>query len=237
MAYIKCDNLILGYDGKPVVSNLSFEVNKGDYLCIIGENGVGKSTLVKTILSLIKPIDGTITYGDGLTANGIGYLPQQTDVQRDFPASVWEIVLSGTLPLCGLKPFFSKREKRIAKDNMKKLSIRDLKDECYRNLSGGQQQRVLLARALCATQGLLLLDEPATGLDPKVTVELYNLIQKLNSEDVTIIMISHDIQAALKYASHILHVGKVKSFMGTKKEYLESSFYKKIGFSGDMENE
>lgn len=237
MSYITCDNLTLGYDGKAVVSNLSFKVDKGDYLCIIGENGAGKSTLVKTILSLIKPMEGTIEYSDNLKQFEVGYLPQQTVVQKDFPASVWEIVLSGTLPLCGKRPFYTKAEKNIAKENMKKLSIWELKDESYRNLSGGQQQRVLLARALCATSKIILLDEPVTGLDPKVTAEFYELIKEINKEGVTVIMVSHDLHAALSYASHILHVGREESFMGTKDEYLESKYYKQISAFGGGKND
>lgn len=237
MSYITCKNLTLGYDGKPVVENLNFSVNKGDYLCIIGENGAGKSTLMKTILSLHKPMTGTIELGDGLKPYEIGYLPQQTVVQKDFPASVWEIVLSGTLPMLGKRPFYSKKEKQIAKENMEKLSIWDLKDSCYRDLSGGQQQRVLLARALCATTKIILLDEPVTGLDPKVTTELYQLIKDLNKEKVTVIMVSHDIHAALEYATHILHVGKEHSFVGTRKQYLKSDAYKQFSYTGGDEDE
>lgn len=237
MSYITCENLILGYEGKAVVENISFSVNKGDYLCIIGENGAGKSTLMKTILSLHKPMGGTITLGDGLKPYEIGYLPQQTVVQKDFPASVWEIVLSGTLPMCGKRPFYSKKEKQIARSNMEKLSIWDLKDCCYRDLSGGQQQRVLLARALCATAKIILLDEPVTGLDPKVTTEFYQLIKELNKEQITVIMVSHDINAALEYATHILHVGKNHSFMGTRREYLKSEAYKQFGYLGGEEDE
>ena len=208
MPYIKCENLILGYEGTPVAENISFMVDKGDYLCIVGENGAGKSTLMKTLLGLTPLMGGSITYGDGLKAHEIGYLPQQTFVQKDFPASVWEIVLSGTLPKCGRRPFFHKEQKQLAEENMKRMDIWDLKKECYRNLSGGQQQRVLLARALCASSRLLVLDEPVTGLDPKVTAEFYQLIEDLNKEGLTIIMVSHDIRAAVKYASHILHVEK-----------------------------
>lgn len=226
MAYIRCENLVLGYEGMRVAENISFQVNKGDYLCIVGENGAGKSTLMKTLLGLTPLMGGSIIMGDGLEAHEIGYLPQQTFVQKDFPASVWEIVLSGTLSKCGRRPFFGKAQKQLAEENMRRMDIWDLKKECYRNLSGGQQQRVLLARALCASSKLLVLDEPVTGLDPKVTVEFYQLIKALNQEGLTIIMVSHDIQAALLYASHILHVEKEKSFIGTTKEYTESDFLK-----------
>ena len=222
MAYIRCENLILGYEGNAVAGPLCFEVNKGDYLCIVGENGTGKSTLIKTILHLREPLDGRITRGDGLEPYEIGYLPQQTVVQRDFPASVWEVVLSGTLTKGGKNPFYSRAQKQSAEENMKKMGIWELKKQCYRNLSGGQQQRVLLARALCATSKLLLLDEPVTGLDPKATAEFYRLIGNLNQEGTTIIMVSHDIRAAAEYASHILHIEKEGAFFGTKEEYRNS---------------
>ncbi|MBQ8139384.1 MAG: metal ABC transporter ATP-binding protein [Lachnospiraceae bacterium] len=222
MALLKADSLSLGYDNQAILTDLSFEINKGDYLCIVGENGSGKTTLMKTLLGLQKPYGGTITFGDGLTKKDIGYLPQQTLVQRDFPAAVREIVLSGCQAKTGLRPFYNKAEKKLAEDNMEKMGITHLKDRCYRELSGGQQQRVLLARALCATGKLLLLDEPVAGLDPKVTAEMYALIESLNKEGISIIMISHDISAALKYASHILHIGETIYF-GTKKDYLESS--------------
>ena len=224
MAQLSCQNLSLGYEGKEILSGLSFEVNSGDYLCIVGENGSGKSTLMRTVLGLKKPMSGKIVTGDGLSANEIGYLPQQTLVQRDFPASVKEIVISGNQGHCGLRPFYNKQEKELAARNMKKMGIYDLQNRCYRELSGGQQQRVLLARALCATKKMLLLDEPVAGLDPKVTADMYSLIDGLNKEDkITIIMISHDLDAAIKYASHILHIGK-DIFFGTKDEYIKSRF-------------
>lgn len=224
MAQLSCQNLSLGYEGKEILSGLSFQVNSGDYLCIVGENGSGKSTLMRTVLGLKKPMNGKIFTGDGLSANEIGYLPQQTLVQRDFPASVKEIVISGNQGHCGLRPFYNKQEKELAAENMKKMGILDLQNRCYRELSGGQQQRVLLARALCATKKMLLLDEPVAGLDPKVTADMYSLIDGLNKEDkITIIMISHDLDAAIKYASHILHIGK-DIFFGTKEEYIKNRF-------------
>ena len=222
MAQLTCQKLCVGYDGKSVLQNLSFEVFAGDYLCIVGENGSGKSTLMKTILGLQPPVDGKILTGDGLRKNEIGYLPQQTVVQKDFPASVREIVLSGCQGRCGSRPFYNKEEKQLTAEAMDKMQITRLARRCYRELSGGQQQRVLLARALCATQKMLLLDEPVSGLDPKVTAEMYALIEKLNREDgITVIMISHDIAAAVRYASHILHIGD-SVFFGTKAEYLHS---------------
>lgn len=223
MAQIKVENLSLGYDGKPVVENLSFAVNRGDYLCIVGENGSGKSTLVKALLQINPPLDGKIIEGEGFSRQNIGYLPQQTQIQRDFPASVREIVLSGCIGRMGLRPFYAKSEKQRAIENMKRLGIENLADRCYRELSGGQQQRVLLARALCATGEMLLLDEPVAGLDPKVTLEMYELIDKLNRNDgITVVMVSHDITAAMKYASHILHISATHHFFGTATEYQQS---------------
>lgn len=222
MPQLLCKDLAVGYDGKTVVSGLNFKVCAGDYLCIVGENGAGKSTLVKTLMQLQSPLSGNIRFGDGLQKNEIGYLPQQTIVQRDFPASVQEIVLSGCQSRCGLRPFYSREEKQLAQDAMHKMQIGSLAKCCYRELSGGQQQRVLLARALCATRKMLLLDEPVSGLDPKVTTEMYHLIEKLNQQEgITVLMISHDIQAAVCYASHILHVGET-IFFGTREAYLQS---------------
>ncbi|MCB6502257.1 ABC transporter ATP-binding protein [Colidextribacter sp. 210702-DFI.3.9] len=220
MTQLTCQNLAVGYEGRAVLENLNFSVCPGDYLCIVGENGSGKSTLMKTILGLQPPVRGKVLTGDGLRKNKIGYLPQQTPVQRDFPASVREIVLSGCQGRCGGRPFYSKGEKQLAQTAMERMQVAALAKRCYRTLSGGQQQRVLLARALCAAQNMLLLDEPVSGLDPKVTGEMYGLIQRLNREGgVTILMISHDITATLTYASHILHLGR-RVFFGTKADYL-----------------
>ena len=225
MALLSCRSLCLGYEGKELLHDLSFSVDAGDYLCIVGENGSGKSTLMRTILGLQTPLGGEILTGDGLQPNEIGYLPQQTVVQKDFPATVWEIVLSGCQGGCGARPYYTKEEKALAEENMEKMGITALRRRCYRTLSGGQQQRVLLARALCATKKMLLLDEPVSGLDPKVTAEMYQLIAELNRGGITVIMISHDLQAALHYASHILHIGSTV-FFGTKEEYLASDAQK-----------
>ena len=229
MALLSCQDLALGYEGRAILSHISFEVNAGDYLCIVGENGSGKSTLMRTILGLHSPLHGAVKTGDGLKQSEIGYLPQQTLVQKDFPASVWEIVLSGCPGRHRLLPFYSKADKRLALDNLEKMGITHLKKRCYRELSGGQQQRVLLARALCATKKLLLLDEPVSGLDPKVTAEMYQLIETLNrKEGITVIMISHDIRSTLQYATHVLHLGS-EVFFGTLKDYLNSSALMGLG--------
>ena len=229
MALITCRELCLGYDGQEILHNLNFSVEQGDYLCIVGENGSGKSTLMRTLLGLQQPISGSIELHDGLTHRQIGYLPQQTIVQRDFPATVREIVLSGFQGHMGLRPWYSREEKDEAHRQMERMNIVPLEKRCYRELSGGQQQRVLLARALCATERVLLLDEPVSGLDPQVTAEMYALIRQLNREGVTIIMISHDIHAALQFASRILHIGD-EIFFGAPQDYRTSSAAK--GFFG-----
>ena len=209
MAQMICKNLAIGYDGRVVRDNINFSVDRGDYVCIVGENGSGKSTLIRTLLGLQPPVSGQILFGDGLQSKEIGYLPQQTVVQKDFPASVREIVLSGCQNRCGFRPFYNKKEKELAVSMMDKLQITNLENHCYRDLSGGQQQRVLLARALCATKQLLLLDEPVSGLDPDATEEMYRLIENLNrKEQITVLMITHDVNKAMGYASHILHMGE-----------------------------
>lgn len=236
MSLIECKKLSVAYEGKTVVKDLSFSVNSGEAVCIVGENGSGKTTLMKAMLGLIKTSSGCIEFGDGLKQNEIGYLPQQTDVQKDFPASVNEIIMSGCLNKMGLRPFYTKKEKQIADKASEILGITNLRNSCYHNLSGGQQQRVLLARSLCATDKLLLLDEPVAGLDPIVTAELYSLIKKLNREDkITVIMVSHDIEASLDIADKILHINHENSFFGTVEEYKNSAFGKR--FIGGTANE
>ena len=215
---IKIDNLAYGYDNNPIISNLNLDIEKGDYVAIIGKNGAGKTTLMKTLLGLLKPIEGTITFSDGLKHTDIGYLPQQTIVQKDFPASVYEIVLSGFQNKLGLRPFYNKKEKKEAVENIKKMGIENLKDKCYKNLSGGQQQRVLLARAMCASKNIILLDEPTAGLDKYAIENMYKLINELNKSGTTVIMISHDIEMAKKYAKHILYICD-EAFFGTVDDF------------------
>lgn len=223
MNLIECQDLNFTYEGNTVLQDVHFVVEDHDYLCIVGENGAGKSTLMKGLLKLKKPSQGTIKMNEGLRSSEIGYLPQQTVVQKDFPASVYEVVLSGCLNQLGWKPFYTKKEKQKANENLEKLGISHLKNACFRELSGGQKQRVLLARALCATTKLILLDEPTAGLDPVVTSELYELIKKINEEmDITVIMVSHDIHAAMKYSKHILHLHHRQLFFGTTKDYIQS---------------
>lgn len=252
---LRVTNVTLGYDRMPLLKDLCFEVRPGDYLAVVGENGSGKSTLIKTLLGLTPPLDGTIETGCGMSAGTIGYLPQQTDIQRDFPASVFEIVLSGCQAHCAAShthehehdhdhdhehgheakkktalsslfskfhPFYHKEDKQRAKDAIERMGIASLSKRCYRELSGGQQQRVLLARALCATENILLLDEPVTGLDPKATTDLYELIADLNKAGLSVIMVSHDLTSALAYADHILHISE-NYFFGTTEEYRQSA--------------
>lgn len=220
MSVLACQDLAFSYDGKDVLKGANFTLKQGEYLCIVGENGSGKTTLMKGLLRLNKPTKGKIVTGDGLKPNEIGYLPQQTQIQRDFPASVYEVVLSGCLNSMGRRLFYGKKHKQLVIDNLEVLDILSLKNKCYRELSGGQQQRVLLARALCATQKMLLLDEPVTGLDPVAAEEFYRMIEKLNREKgITIIMVSHDVKGVVSHASHVLHLDGVQKFFGTMEEY------------------
>lgn len=220
---ITCEHVDFGYENHDAVIDLSLEVDEGDYLCIVGQNGSGKSTLIKGLLGLLKPTSGSLFVEENLKKNGIGYLPQQTAAQKDFPATVYEVVLSGTLSRRGNKPFYSPAEKKLAEINMEKLGISELRRKCYRELSGGQQQRVLIARALCASDKLLILDEPITGLDPSAIQEFYYLVRKLNREDgITIIMVSHDIGNIISQANKILHLQQRVLFYGGVEAYRKS---------------
>lgn len=229
MPILKCDDVSFAYEGKTVLEGVRFEISAGDYLCIVGENGSGKSTLIKGILGLKVPERGKISFADGLSQTEIGYLPQQTQLQKDFPASVSEVVLSGCLNRLGRRFHYGRAEVECARFNMERMGIEDIKDESYQTLSGGQQQRVLLARALCASKKLLLLDEPVTGLDPIATVEMYNLIKLVNlCDNTSVIMVSHDIHEAVRYATKILHLGRTQLFFGTPAEYRESDLARRF---------
>ena len=217
MALITLRDVTIAFEGVPAVEHVSYQVNRGDYMVIIGENGSGKSTLMR---ALVHPCAGTVRYGDGLKRNQIGYLPQQTAVQRDFPASVEEVVLSGCINQLGSRFFYGKNLQRKAHEKMALLDIENLSEKSYRTLSGGQQQRVLLARALCATDALLLLDEPVTGLDPGSTQELYGLIRRLNREHgVSVVMVSHDLHGSMADANKVLAVDRGIGFCGSVAEY------------------
>ena len=235
MALLTCSDVTFSYEGIPVLTDVNFALEAGSYLCIVGENGSGKSTLVKGLLHLKNPSTGSITTGDGLHPSEIGYLPQQTAAQKDFPASVWEVVLSGRQNHPHFPPFYTKADKEDALRNMELLDLLPLKKRCYRDLSGGQQQRVLLARALCATKKLLLLDEPVTGLDPVMTNEMYQLIRRINREqNVTIIMVSHDIRNILPDATHILQLDQKQVFFGPMDEYLKTEAGKQFLGGADL---
>lgn len=221
---ICCRDAGLGYENKAIVEHFDFEVKQGDYVCIVGENGSGKSTLLKTLLGLVKPVSGEVELGQAIQNGKIGYLPQQTAAQKQFPASVMEVVLSGFLNRIHARPFFMKEEKRQALKVMKKLEIEHLKNECYGTLSGGQQQRVLLARALCAAEHILVLDEPVTGLDPMAAEALYHTLRKLNQEGMAIVMVTHDLRSAIMEADYILHLNEGEYFYGSTQEYKNSKF-------------
>lgn len=230
---LSCNDMTIGYEDQTVLSHLTFDVKEGDYISILGENGSGKSTLIKTILGLTPPISGRFQFKEGFSHKNIGYLPQQSSAQRDFPASVLEIVLSGFLGKKGWRPFYTKKEKEMAVTYLREMNIEDLKYKTYRNLSGGQQQRVLLARALCAAEELLVLDEPVTGLDPTAQAELYQMIDHLNKHHrLTILMISHDIPGAVKYSNKIIHLEEDSYFFGNTIEYKSSDLYQQ--WKGEM---
>ncbi len=239
MSYITAEKLTLSYDDRPVATDIDFTVNKGDYLCIVGENGSGKSTLVKAILGLHPISAGTLTVSDEVKKSGIGYLPQHTPAQRDFPASVREIVRSGCIRRAGLNPFLRAADRRLSEEAMERMGIAPLADKCYRELSGGQQQRVLLARAYCATGSLIVLDEPIAGLDPLAMSEMYRMIADLNRDGVSVVMVSHDVSAAVTYADHILHIGKTTHFFGSTEGYLNTpvgiAFSRRSGHHGDWD--
>ncbi len=220
---LACRDVSLGYEGQSVLTHLDLTVRAGDYLCIVGDNGSGKSTLLRGLLGLLPPLSGEIRRSPELQKGAVGYLPQQTRAQRDFPATVYEVVLSGCLNQKGMRFFYSPAQKSAALMNMGKLGILELKDQCYRDLSGGQQQRVLLARALCAAKSLLILDEPITGLDPAAAQDLYKTLAYLNqTEGMAVVMVTHDLKAALRSARTVLHIGRRGYFLGTPADYLAS---------------
>jgi len=225
MSLISCKNVKLGYKDKLVVDNLTIDIEKGDFLCILGPNGSGKTTFVRSIVGLTPTLDGYIEFSPSFDKRQIGYLPQQAAAQKDFPASAYEVVLSGCLNKCGLFPFYSARQKTRAFEIMKRFGIDRFASDCFRELSGGQQQRVLLARAICASSELLILDEPITGLDPQTISEMYSEIARLNQEGMTVIMISHDADEAIKYASKILYLSRRYPFYGKTEDYLMSEAY------------
>lgn len=223
MAILTCKNASFGYDGEVVLSGIDFTLCGGEYMCILGENGAGKSTLVKGILGLISPVTGEIEFGEGLRACEVGYLPQQTQVQKSFPASVLEVVLSGRINSMGMRPFYNRKDRDDAVKKLELMGMKGMERRSFQELSGGQKQRVLLARAMCAAGRLILLDEPVSGLDPAATTDLYELIADINKNmGMTVIMVSHDTQAAVKYASHIMQLSHTQLFYGTADDYKNS---------------
>ena len=234
MKIIECRKLNIGYVDKLVCTNISFSVEKGQYVCIIGENGSGKSTLIKTILGLNKPLSGRVIFGGHFNKSHVGYLPQQTEFQKDFPATVREIVMSGFLGRMGFRPFYNKVEKEKCGKILSQLGATDYQDKSFKDLSGGQQQRVLLARALCATDELLVLDEPTNGLDVRTIKHFYELISKLNRENgLTVLMVTHSIENVIKYATHIIYLKDNMEFVGSKEEFLNSEHAKYFKLGGE----
>ena len=227
---ITCSHVDFGYENQDAVMDLTIEIDEGDYFCVVGVNGSGKSTLVKGLLGLVKPTGGSLVVSEELKQTGIGYLPQQTSAQKDFPATVYEVVLSGALGLIGNRPFYRRQEKEMALSAMEKLGISDLRHRCYREMSGGQQQRALIARALCAARKMLILDEPVTGLDPSAIQEFYSLVRELNRDGVTIFMVTHDVANAVSQADKILHLHRKALFYGSPGEYVKTA--EGLGFLG-----
>ena len=235
MALMALKEVTIAFEGMVAVDRVSLTLERGDYLVVLGENGSGKSTLIRAMLGLVKPRSGSITCGEGFQRNQIGYLPQQTAAQRDFPASVEEVVLSGLANNLGKRFFYNRVEKQRAFSNMELLNVSQYRYRSYRTLSGGQQQRVLLARALCATDALLILDEPVTGLDPAATEELYEIIRNLNQRhNVAIVMVSHDLRGALRDAKHVVVMDKEMDFYGTAEEYGEKYYHSVVQKNGDL---
>ncbi|MDR3165233.1 MAG: metal ABC transporter ATP-binding protein [Synergistaceae bacterium] len=234
MYLVSCVGVALGYNGVPVLRGVDFSVGAGDYVCVTGENGSGKSTLILGILRLLRPIEGRIEYG--IAPESVGYLPQRSAGGVNFPAGVFEVVLSGRLASRGLRPFYSRRDRALAADNMRRLGVYELRDRNFGELSGGQRQRVLLARALCSEGRLLILDEPVAGLDPMATIEFYDALSEIRSTgDIAVIMVSHDVRRAVSEASHVLHVQGGRAFFADREDYLASDTGKK--FIGGLEND
>ena len=221
MSIIKIENMSFSYTNtSKTLKDINMEIKEGEFIAIVGENGSGKSSLIKCILGLNKIQSGKITVNDR-----IGYLPQMTEIQNNFPATIEEIVLSGTIPNNVLKIFYTKEDKKKAEDIMKKLNLYDMRKKCFYELSGGQKQRVLIARALCSTEKILLLDEPVNGLDPKIVNQIYKLLHKLNKDKgITIVMVSHDVERCLKYCSRVIEMEN-----GEIIKDVDSKIYKKEG--------
>lgn len=235
MSLIECKKLSIGYSDKVVSKDISFAIERGQFVCLAGENGSGKSTLLKTILGLNKPLGGKIIFESDFNRKTIGYLPQQSDSQKDFPATVREVVMSGFLNRMGWRPFYNRSEKEKAQKILSELKIEDLINKSFRELSGGQQQKVLLARAICATDGVIVLDEPTNALDVRSRKKLYSLLSDLNKSGMTIIMVSHNLEEVLKYATHIIYLKDTLGYAGDKDGFLHSDYCGQLGVVGDEE--
>lgn len=222
MPLIEFKDLCIGYEHKVIIKNINLEINDGEYVCVFGDNGVGKTTFLKTILGLIPPLSGSIIIEDTFNKKEVGYLPQRMQLKPEFPASCFEIVLSGCVNRLKIWPFYRKSHRDLAIEKMKLLGVANLKDKPFRVLSGGQQQRILLARALCATDRLLILDEPFTGLDYHAAKSLYDLLEKINKQlNVTIIVVSHFMEDILAYSTKVVHLSKEEVFCGTPEQYVQ----------------
>ncbi len=234
---LSCKNVTIVYEKEVAVSNVSFDIEEGDYVSVVGENGTGKSSILKAILGLVPLREGTVSFEEGFKKNHIGYLSQQNPMQKEFPASVYEVVLSGCLNSKGLMPFYGKGAKKLVKDTLMKLGMEEYIKKSFAELSGGQKQRVLLARALCSTDKIIFLDEPVTGLDPVAVKEMYGLIEKLNKDmGITIVMVTHDIENALEYSNKILHLTKRGYFFGTKDKYIDSPYAAELDGNAAVRN-
>ncbi len=225
MEILSASHVSINYGAVVAVDDATFGVNEGDYFCIAGSNGSGKSTLLKGIIGLAPIKNGHLHVN--LPKEQISYLSQTNRADRDFPATVWEIILSGTQKSGKKIPFYTKDDKQRAEESMIKLGMEKFKNTRIGNLSGGQQQRALLARALCKSPKLLLLDEPFAGLDSAISEELYELYKNLNKNGVTIIMASHDYQAIGNFASRVMLMNNSHvDFVGTNDEWRERLWQK-----------
>lgn len=211
---IELHNIFVGYKDLIVLEDISINIPRGSFLAVVGPNGGGKTTLIKTILGLIKPGSGTVNvfgkpaYCQGGNRKKIGYVPQVLSIDANFPIHAKDVVLMGRYGRIGLLKNPALKDKKIAKETMDKIGILELADKPIGRLSGGQRQRVFLARALANEPEILFLDEPTTGIDVPSTEGLYELLHKLHNEGITIIIVSHDIGVVASYVDTIACLNK-----------------------------